>query len=270
MVAKLGLITTGQGPRNEYVHFHRKLMKELGVDVEIKIRNAMDGLSVEEIQAMTARPGDRWIASHYHLPGATGDRMGPGWALIYTDTKPLIPLFQKCMDSLEADGVDVTILLCAEEYPLDAFHSKRPLLVPWVLMTEWVRVSTMCMAEPKVGILIPDQEHWEEDTATWRSQPWMKNLKVVFEIRKGHLAEACARFQREKVDFVINWGYGFGIAPGDSPDTIKSMEEAIGAPFLTPQRLVALHVRNLLMPSLNDRRFAGENVKNPPGAPPEV
>lgn len=71
---------------------------------------------------MASKPGDRWIASHYHSPSATGDRTGPGWALIYTDIKPLIPLFHKCVDSLEAEGVDVIILLCAEEYPADAFH----------------------------------------------------------------------------------------------------------------------------------------------------
>lgn len=48
MNARLGLITTGQVPRNEYIRFHKKFMKDLGLDVEIRIRNAMDGLNSKE------------------------------------------------------------------------------------------------------------------------------------------------------------------------------------------------------------------------------
>ena len=268
--ATLGLITTGQGPRNEYVAYQRNLMKQLGLDVDIKVRNAMDGLTLEQIRAMESKPGDRYIGSHVHEPGVTGDRMGPGWTAVWTDTKPLIPLFQKCIDSLEAEGVDVTILGCAEEYPIDAFHSKRPLVVPWVVTTEWVRISTMYMAEPKIGIFILDEKHWEEDVATWNSQPWMKRLKIVFQIRKGREAEALASFRKNKVDFVVLWSFGVGLAPGDPVDLLKSSEEAAGAPLIIPQRLAMLHARNLLRPSLDDRAFAGEHPVNPPGQPPQV
>lgn len=267
--AKLGLITTGQGPRNEYVRYHRNLMWELGVDVEIKIRNAMDGLSREEIRAIESKPGDRNIGSHFHEPGATGDRMGPGWSEVLTDTKPLIPLFQKCLDSLEAEEVDATILCCVEEYPIDAFYSKRPFVVPWLVLTEWVRLSTMCMAKPRIGILIGGEKWVEQDTATWSSQPWMQRLEMVIETRRGRLNEALARFREGKVDMVIGWGYGVGIAPGDPPDMLKSIYETVGVPYLTPQRLATYHARNLLLPSLDDRRFVGY-VANPPGSLPEV
>lgn len=267
--AKLGLITTGQGPRNEYVRYHRDLMRQLGVDVEIKIRNAMDGLSREEIRAIESKPGDRYIASHVHEPGATGDRMGPGWGSVYTRSTPLIPLFQQCLDSLEAEGVSATILCCVEEYPIDAFHSKCPLVVPWLVVTEWIRISTMYMAKPKIGILIPDEEHREENVATWSSQPWMKRLETVFEPRKGRLNEAIARLREENVDLAIYWGYGLGIAPKDPPDMLKSIYEVLGVPFITPQRFAVLHIRNLLVPSLDDRRFVG-HVANQPGSPPEI
>ena len=268
--AKLGLVITGQGPRNEYVRYHRNLMWELGVDVEIKIRNAMDGLSREEIRAMESKPGERYVASHIHEPGAIGaSRMGPGWGRVFTDDKPLIPLFQNCLDSLEAEGVDATILCLAEEYPLDAFNSKRPFLVPWLVMTEWLRVSTMGMAEPKVGIMIPDEEHREEDAATWSSQPWMKGLNIVMESAKGRLTESLAQMKKENVDMILYWGYGFGIGPGESLDLFKSIYEAVSVPFITPQRLTGIHVRNLLVPPIDDRRFVGY-VVNLPGSPPEA
>lgn len=252
---KLGLITTGHGPRNEYVTYHRNLMKELRVGVEIKIAHALDGLSRDEIREIEARPGDIYIGCHIHEPGATGDRMGPGYGHVWIASRHLVPLFQKYLDSLEAEGVDATILCCAEEYPLDAFHSDRYFVLPWLVVTEWVRISTMYMPEPKIGILIPDEEHLDQDTATWQSQPWMKRLKVFIEPKKGRLDEALARLRRENVDMAINWGYGTGIAPEDPKDVIKSVEEAVGAPFITPHRLVTLYTRNLLRPSIDDRRF---------------
>jgi hypothetical protein len=270
--AKLGLITTGQGPRNEYVRYHRDLLWKLGLDVKIEIRNAMDGLSQEQIEAMESTPGERYIASHYHKPGATGDRMGPGWGKVFTDEKPLIPLFQNCLDQLEEEGVDVTILCCAEEYPLDAFHATRPFLVPWNLITDWVRVSTMYMDKPKLGLLIPDEEHWDEDIATWSSQPWMDKLEIVAERYWGRAEEAIAGLNREKENMVVAmyWGYGFGLSPEDPPDMLRSIYEALdGIPFVTIQRFMTLHVRNLLLPSLDDRRFVG-HVVNRPGAPSEA
>jgi protein AroM len=270
-VPKLGLVTTGQGPRNEYVAYHRNLLEHLGVRAEISIRNALDGLSREEIRAIEVGLGKRCIGCHVHQPGATGDRMGPsGWTEVRVNPQALTVRFQKCIDSLDAEGVDATILCCAEEYPLDAFHAKRPLVLPWLVMTDWVRTSTMYLPEPRIGILIHDQEHVEEDIATWQSQSWMKRLKISFEMIKGRLDQALGRLRAEKVDMVIYWGYGWGIAPSDPADTIERVEEATGAPFITPQSITTLFVRHLLRPAINDRYFAGGNPVNPPGQPPQV
>ena len=255
--AKLGLITTGNGPREEYITYHRNLMKELGLDIEIKIAHALDGLTRNEIREIETQPGDIYIGCHIKEPGATGDRMGPGWGHVWIASRHLVPLYQKCLDSLEAEGVDATILCCAEEYAPDAFHSDRYLVLPWLALTEWVRISTMYMPEPKIGILIPDEEHLDQDTATWQSQPWMKRLRVFIEPKKGRLDEALAQFREENVDMVINWGYGFGVAPEDPKDLIKSVEEAAGAPFITPHRMATFYIRNLFRPSIDDRRFVG-------------
>jgi hypothetical protein len=141
--------------------------------------------------------------------------------------------------------------------------------VPWLLVTEWVRVSTLYMENPKVGILIGGEKWVEQDTATWTSQPWMQRLELVIETRRGRLDEALASFRKNEVDLVVGWGYGVGIAPEDPLDMLASMYEAIRVPYLTPHRLATMHVRSLLLPSLNDRRLVGY-VSNPPGAPPEA
>jgi hypothetical protein len=267
--ARLGLITTGQGPRNEYVRYHRNLLWELGVDADIRILNAMDGLSREEMREIESKPGERYIGSHVHRPGARGDRMGPGWTEIGTDDLPLIPLFQNCLDSLEADEVDATILCCVEQYPIEAFNSTRPFIVPWLVVTEWVRTSTMYMENPRIGILIGGEKWVEQDTATWTSQSWMARLEVVIETRRGRLEEALASFREKRVDLVVGWGYGVGIAPEDPLDMLNSIYEALDVPYLTPHRLATMHARNLLIPSIDDRRVVGY-VSNPPGASPET
>jgi hypothetical protein len=268
--AKLGLITTGQGPRNEYVRYHRNLMWELGIDVCIKICNAMDGLTRQEIRTMESLPRERQIGHHIHEEGATRDRLGTGWTRILTDSKPLIPLFQKCLESLEAQGVDLTILCCVEEFPIDSFQSRKPFLMPWVVVTEWVRITTMCMTEPRIGLLILDEEHRAQDMATWSSQPWMESLDLVVEIAGGRLDTALARCREEQVDMVVYWGYGLGLAPSDPPDKLQSVYETLGPiPLIAPNRLVAFHARNQLWPSLNDRRFVGY-VFNQPGLPSEA
>ena len=190
--------------------------------------------------------------------------MGPGWTHLGIEPQQLVPLYQKHIDSLEAEGVDATILCCAEEYAIDAFHSNRPLIVPWLVVTEWTRVNTLYMAQPRIGILIPDEEHLQQNTETWHSQPWMERLKITIEVRRGRLQEALANFREQQVDVVINWGYGFGTAPEDPPDTIKQIEAASGAPFIIPARQATFFARDLLRPSFDDRRYIAEHVANNP------
>ena len=142
--------------------------------------------------------------------------------------------------------------------------------MPWLVLKEWVRVSTMYMASPKIGIMIPDEEHWEEDAATWSSEPWMGRLKIVMEVGKGRLDQVLRRFRDEHVDLAMNWGYGFGLAPGDDASKQRRIYSELGSiPFVTVQRFAVLHARHLLVPPIDDRRFVGY-VKNPPGSPPEA
>lgn len=268
--AKLGLITTGQGPRNEYVRFHRNLLWDLGVDCEIHIRNAQDSLTREQIRSLEPQPGDRVIGHHVHEIGATGDRMGEGWREVHTKDRPLIPLFQNCIDSLEKEGVDAIILCCAEEYRTDDFHSNCPLIVPWIVMEEWVRTNTMYMNNPKVGILITDEKHREEDLNTWHSQPWMEKLKVVLDVNRGdNFAQALTHMKEEDVDMILLWGYGLSLAPNDPMDLLTSGYEILGnIPYVTPQRLCIYQARNVLCPCLDERRYVGY-VVNTPGTDPE-
>jgi hypothetical protein len=267
---KLGLVTTGQGPRNEYVRFHKNLLRDLGVDCEICIRNGQDSLSREEIRSLEPQPGDRVIGHHVHEIGATGDRMGDGWKEVHTKDRPLIPLFQKCIDSLNAEGCDAIILCCAEEYQEDDFHSDCPLILPWIVMEHWVHANTIHMNNPKVGILITDEKHREEDINTWHSKPWMEKLKVFVEVNQGdNFGQALKKLKKEEVDMILIWGYGLSLAPNDPMDLLGSGYEIIGKiPYVTPQRLCTYHVRNLLTPHIDERRYVGY-VVNTPGTDPE-
>jgi hypothetical protein len=148
-----------------------------------------------------------------------------------------------------------TVLCCIEEYGADDFRSRRFFLQPWMLMTDFVKNFTNSMQAPKIGLLIPDEEHYDQDKATWVSQPWMSKLTLTIEPKKGRLKEALKAMRDAHVDLVLNWGYGYGIAPRDDPATIPTVEDGAGAPFLTPQRMVGLAVRDMLRPSMNDKSF---------------
>ena len=51
MKKKVGIITTGQSPRNEYRSFHRNALAALGLEVDVFERACLDGLTREEIRA---------------------------------------------------------------------------------------------------------------------------------------------------------------------------------------------------------------------------
>ncbi len=251
----LGIITTGTGPRTEYDAYHKKFLSHLGVEVEVIARHALDNLSREEVRELEAGPNDNFIGCHIKMPGGRGDRMGDDWGHVWIAHHKLVPIYQKYIDELESLGVSATILCCAEEYGVNDFRSKRFFVQPWIVMTEYVRIQTLSMSRPKIGLLIPDEEHRRQDIDTWTSQPWMEKLELIVESKKGRLDAALESFRKAGVDLVLNWGYGYGIAPRDPDNALAYVEEKVGAPFITTQRIATLSVRDLLQPSINDRLF---------------
>jgi hypothetical protein len=46
---RVGVVTTGHGPRDEYVRYHRAILAHLGAKVDFVTRHALEGLSIEAL-----------------------------------------------------------------------------------------------------------------------------------------------------------------------------------------------------------------------------
>ena len=122
-------------------------------------------------------------------------------------------------------------------------------------MVEGVRVATLHMPAPRIGILVLDEEHLAQNIITWRTQPWMRRLQLFFELWTNPIDQALCRLRDRQVQMVLIWGYGVGTAPGYPPGLIETVEAITGAPLLTAHAMSTLLVRQFLRPSLPDHDF---------------
>lgn len=134
MVAKLGLITIGQSPRDDMV-------PEMAVhwpDVAIVERGALDGWTVEQVREAPVRSGDEVLTS----------RMRDGGSVVF-GRDLVLPLLQERIAEVERAGVDATLLVCTGEFPPFAHH--RPLFTASTLFTGGV----LALAGGVIGVICP-------------------------------------------------------------------------------------------------------------------
>ncbi len=254
---RIGVVTTGHGPRDEYVRYHRAALEALGVQVEIVTRHALDGLTSEQLEPHRVGADVPNIGAHVHVAGASGNRMGPGWEHRFYDLEFCLGRIQSTVDQLTgADDADIVILACAAELPDITLTSDRLLIHPREILFSYAEILSWGMRRPlRVGVLV-DREHAEQDRADWQRRPWSSRINLHLMPMDGSAEVAAARLAGREPDLAMIFGYGVGLAPGDRREEIADLERAIGAPLLTPHRATSLFLRNLIMPSIDDRAFA--------------
>ena len=135
----IGVVTTGHGPRDEYLHYHRIFLESLGADVRITVRHIYEDLTLEQLlphQVDKTKPN---LGAHVHVPGAVGNHMGDGWEHRFFELGFATELVQKTIDRLEQeDHVDMVLLACAAEFPHGAISAGTLLIHPrlgsWLLL----------------------------------------------------------------------------------------------------------------------------------------
>jgi hypothetical protein len=254
--AAVGLIATGQGPRQEYIDFHGRFLKALGVEVDIHMRNALDGLSLEEIRGVPISPETEVIHSYVHAPGETSERFGPGWGEAIMARTQYVGLIQACIDELEAEGVDAIIWCCAEPFQDGTFQCSKPLVMPYLVGLHYAEVVARSIGNrARIGVFTHGTRQRKQQMEMWYNQPWAKQAEIQFEDTAGGSLEAAERMADVEPDLTILWGYGSGLAPGDDPQEIPSMEAVLGQPILLLHVASTLLVRNLLSPSVGARDY---------------
>ncbi len=254
MTKRVGIITTGQSPRNEYRSFHRNALKALGMEVEVSERACLDGLDRAAIWAHEITPEQGLgIGCYVHNDTPADRRMGSGWEEIFVDQRWYIERAQHAIDAHVADGMDIILMCCAEMYPPGSFKSKIPLVLPYQLMFDVVRRQAEAKGSFRLALLLPTAWHIGQDRATWASEPWMTIVEPSFGIgiADGQAVEQLR--DGAPYDLALIWGYGDGLAPHDPEDLLASIAEALQCPVLTPNVLNVFQARVLMSPAWPER-----------------
>jgi protein AroM len=158
MRPKIGLLTIGQAPRKDVLSDIRPI---LGPEIEIIERGALDGLSLEEIEALNPGKND--------FPLIT--RLKDGTTAIVGKRKILF-LIQKQISSLERENTRLTALLCTDDFP--EIRSQKLLLSPYRILLNTV---TSIMKKGRLAVLAPLEEQNESLKKKWQKT----GLEIIIE-----------------------------------------------------------------------------------------
>jgi hypothetical protein len=255
---KLGLVTTGQGPRAAYEHYFNGIGKALGLTLDVVSKHILDPLNWPEIQKNLAI-GDRPVlGAHVHVPGATGNRLGDGWDHVYVDLEWAYQYFQRAIDELEAEGAGAIVLCCGTEFAPDQFRSNVPLIAPCSAVMQVVANAAATHKTLRLG-LMSSIGHAKQDVALWQRQPFADKLEVTYEGFEGNLMPAAERLAEGKHDLVVVWSFGLGTAESDVDRMAEKLETLLGCPVIMPHRLAALTAFAILPVGFDDKTMARQN-----------
>ena len=253
---RLGVVTTGHGPRDEYIHYHERILRSLGADVEVVIRHIYDGLSLDDLLPHQVGKETPNLGAHVHVPGAVGNHMGDGWEHRFFSLDFAIGRVQSVIDRLEKeDKVDMVLLACAAEFPEGSISAGTLLIHPRELMFSVVEnIAHGSRRKVRIGALV-DAEHADHDYEDWAKRPYFDKIELVMSPVTTSALAAAQELGRRNVEFAFFFGYGIGLAPFDPVNEVPALEAAIGAPLILPHRVTGLFLRNIISPTLDDHAY---------------
>ena len=102
----IGLVTTDQVPSAEFVEAFQQAFRTSGSSVEVELVGALDGLYMDEIDSLAARPSPYPIQTIL-ADGTTRD----------IDRSSLAPLLDKRSHEMVERGASVIAICCAGDFP---------------------------------------------------------------------------------------------------------------------------------------------------------
>ena len=151
-MGKVGFVTIGQSPRTDILEELKPLLGSL----EILEQGALDGLSLNEIEAVAPLPEETPYVS----------RLVDGSQVLLSPEK-IMHLFQKAVDSLVGSGAGMVVVLCTGSFP--TLQCPVPLLFPGRLLRSFVQgvlppESTLGVVVPLSGQAAAARESWNSIT----------------------------------------------------------------------------------------------------------
>jgi protein AroM len=205
----IGILTIGQTPRPDLEKVFRRHLPEVGLIV----RGALDGCSVETIDALAAAGGE--------YPLFTVLRDGTSREISLHRLKPLL---DEQARRVAAEGARVTALMCAGDFP--DLDSPVPLLYPGRLVPAVVR--GVCRGK-RIGIVLPNAGQKGAAVAHWLEKGFVVKAAVASPRDPAALPEAAAQLRDPDLELIVLDCLGF------PPEDARRMRELCGKPVLCPQ-----------------------------------
>ncbi len=221
MGRRLGVLTIGQAPRHDWQDMYR----QLGPGVEVLEAGALDGLTREAIEGLQAGPGEEALAT----------RLGDGTPVVVSKER-LVPLVVRALASLEARGVEATLLGCTGSFP--SLPHRRPLLLAGHLLHHGVAALAQ---GARLAVLCPLCAQEESTRERWREVAAEVGVFVADPYGPPQRLDAAAEDAR-------SWGAEMVLLDcmGYTEAMKARVAERSGTPVLLARSLVARLVGELL------------------------
>jgi protein AroM len=222
MRPKIGFLTIGQAPRKDVLSDIRPI---LGPEIEIIERGALDGLSLEEIEALNPGKND--------FPLIT--RLKDGTTAIVGKRKILF-LIQKQISLLERENMRLTALLCTDDFP--EIQSQKLLLSPYRILLNTV---TSIMKKGRLAVLAPLEEQNESLKKKWQKT----GLEIIIENLNPYQESSesdriIERIRENQVSLIVLDCIGYSIK------LKEKINLATEKPVLLPRSILAGWIKELI------------------------
>ena len=219
---KIGILTIGQSPRPDVVG---ELSRVLGGEYEIIEKGALDDYSVEELRKRRVSPGERILVTKLR----DGQEIKISHDFVLSN-------IQKCIDYLEANETEITLLLCTGKFP--EFKSKHLVVQPSEIVRGTVTAS---LRSGKLAVVVPAREQIPKA----RSDAFGKDVEVYYDTASPYgsvneLKEMADRIAKENVDLVFLDCMGF------TREMKQIVKQKTGRPVILSNALIARVLQELV------------------------
>ena len=220
---KIGAVTIGQSPRDDIIPEIREV---LGPQVEIVERGALDGLSLKEVNDFYPGPSSPILVT----------RMKDGTEVKITK-KHIVTRLKNCILELEGKGVEISILLCTEDFP--EIKSKKILLRPDRILQSMVKAI---LKKGKLGVIIPSLDQIQATKKKWDSTGFSVVVEAIspYTGTEKEIIEIANKFKNLEVDLTILDCIGFNRM------TKAVFRDVIKKPVLLPRTILARIAREIV------------------------
>ncbi len=182
-LAMIGLVTTDQGPNGEFVEAFQRSMS--GVDVQLV--GALDGLPLDEIDALAARPSPYPVRTIL-ADGSTRD----------IDLSLLAPLVDTRAREMVERGAGAIAVCCAGDFP--DIDCGAPVLYPGRLLAG---IAGAVAANRRIGVVSPIESQMKSARKNWERDGFSVFMTYASAFKRDEFEAAAGVMSDSSLELVV-------------------------------------------------------------------